>query len=300
MDTIDGMRVFATVMEAGSFSAAARRLGMSKALTSKYVAQLEERLGARLINRTTRRLNATEVGTAYYERCTRILGEIDELEEAVSNQHGAPRGVLRVAAARAFGEDMLVDAVAEFMALYPMIIVELVLDERRVDVVGEGFDLAIRLAVLEDSAMIARRIAAYPFVVCAAPEYLDKAGMPETPQALSQHDCIVNTAISPTGQWQFSIDGAPASVTVRARATVNTARATATLVRRGVGIGVCLFSTVRDDLAAGRVVRLFRQNDAYDRSVYALYPHGRHLSAKVRLFVDHLMETFKDLRGPAV
>jgi len=300
MDTIDGMRVFAAVMETGSFSAAARRLGMSKALTSKYVAQLEERLGARLINRTTRRLNATEVGTAYYERCTRILGEIDELEEAVSNQHGAPRGVLRVAAARAFGEDMLVDAIADFMARYPEIVVDLVLDERQVDVVGEGFDLAIRLAALEDSAMIARRIAAYPFIVCAAPEYLAAAGTPATPRALVRHDCIVNAAISPTGQWQFKIDGASVSVTVRARATVNTARATATLVRRGLGVGVCLYSTVREDLAAGRLVRLFGQHDAYDRSVYALYPHSRHLSAKVRLFVDHLMETFKELRGPEV
>jgi len=296
MDTIDGMRVFAAVIEAGGFSAAARRLGMSKALTSKYVAQLEERLGARLINRTTRRLNATEVGTAYYDRCIRILGEIDELEEAVANQHGAPRGLLRVAAARAFGEDMLVDAVADFMTAFPDITVELMLDERQVDIVGEGFDMAVRLAALEDSAMIARRIAAYPFVVCASPEFLSRAGTPSTPQALSRADCIVNAAISPTGQWQFVLNGEPASVTVRARATVNTARATATLVRRGLGIGVCLYSTVREDLAAGRVVRLFKENEAYDRSVYALYPHGRHLSAKVRLFVDHLVETFRGYR----
>ncbi len=299
MDTIDGMRVFAAVIETGSFSAAARRLGLSKALTSKYVGQLEERLGARLINRTTRRQAVTEVGGAYYERCKRILGEIDELEEAVANQHGAPRGLLRVASSRAFGEDMLVDAVADFMTQHPGITVELFLDERQVDIVGEGFDVAVRLAALEDSAMIARRIAAYPFLVCAAPEYLDRAGTPETPQDLAGHDCIVNAAISPTAQWQFSVSGVPVSVGVRARATVNTAGAVAALVRRGLGIGVCLYSTVRADLETGRMVRLLAPFEAYDRSVYALYPHGRHLSAKVRLFVDYLMETFRDLREPA-
>jgi len=191
---------------------------------------------------------------------------------------------------------MLVDAVADFMSAYPEITVELVLNERQVDIVGEGFDIAVRLAALEDSAMIARRIAAYPFVVCASPDFLARAGTPATPQELSRTDCIVNAAISPTGQWQFVLNGEPASVTVRARATVNTARATATLVRRGLGIGVCLYSTVREDLAAGRVVRLFKENEAYDRSVYALYPHGRHLSAKVRLFVDHLVETFRGFR----
>jgi DNA-binding transcriptional LysR family regulator len=296
MDTIDGMRVFAAVVEARSFSAAARTLGISTALASKYVGQLEERLGARLLNRTTRKSSPTEVGSAYYERCTKIISEFDELEQAVNDQHAAPRGVLRVSGPRAFGEDGLVPAVASFMTRYPAITVELLLEERMVDIVAEGFDLAIRVGALEDSSMIARRITDFPYYVCASPDYLAAAGMPETPADLSDHQCVVNTAISPTGQWRFMIDGQERQVTVPARARVNTAPSTATLVRAGLGLGVCLISTVRDDLEAGRLVRVLQSFDAYDRSIYAMYPHARHLSGKVRVFVDHLLDSFQSHR----
>ena len=297
MDTIDGMRVFARVVELGSISAAARQLGISAALASKYIGQLEQRLAVRLLNRTTRTLSPTDVGRAYYAGCMPILSDFDDLVESVTFQQTAPSGVLRVAGSRAFGEDLLVAAVGEFLSQYPEIRVELTLDERMVDIIAEGFDLAIRVAKLGDSTMIARRLAAYPYFVCATPEYLTRAGTPQRPEDLADHTCIVNRAVTPTSQWAFRIDGRDALISVAGRADVNTARATATLVRDGHGIGLCLYSTVQEDLAAGRLIRLLREFEASDRNVYAVYPHSRLLSAKVRLFVEFLRQQFRYLRA---
>ncbi len=296
MDTIDGMRAFARVVETGSFTEAARRLGISTALASKYVRQLETRLGAQLLNRTTRSVSPTEVGRAYWDRCSRILSDFEELEDSVADQHGQPRGQLRIAGSRAFGEDMLVPAIGSFLEGYPEISVDLQLDERMVDIVAEGFDMAIRVGDLQDSSLIARRIAAYPYYICASPEYLAAHGEPNTPQDLLDHRCIINTGVTPTSQWQFQINGQTSHVTVPATVRVNTARATATLVKAGRGVGLCLYSTVIDDLESGRLVRVLRKFEAYDRSVYAVYPHSQHLSGKVRAFVEHLLTTFAEYR----
>lgn len=296
MDTLDGMRAFARVVENGSFTGGARALGLSTALASKYVRQLEDRLGARLLNRTTRSVQPTEVGQAYYERCQRLLLEFDDLEESIGEQQGMPRGLLRVAGPRAFGEDMMVSAVGSFLDTYPDISVELQLDERMVDIVTEGYDVAVRVGELPDSSLIARHIAMYPYYICAAPAYLQAHGTPQTPEELVGHRCVVNAAISPTNQWQFVMNGKKSQIAVPAQAKVNTARAVATLVRAGQGIGLCLHSTVSDDLESGRLVRLLRKFEAYDRNVYAVYPHSLHLSAKVRVFVDHLLETYAAYR----
>jgi molybdate transport repressor ModE-like protein len=296
MDTIDGMKAFAQVVETGSFTEAARRLGMSTALASKYVRQLETRLGAQLLNRTTRSVSPTEVGTAYWERCNRLIKEFEELEDSVSDQHGQPRGQLRIAGSRAFGEDLLVPAIATFLESYPEISIDLLLDERMIDLVAEGYDVAVRVGALTDSSLIARRIAAYPYFICASPAYLAAQGTPNTPRDLPGHRCIVNTGISPANQWHFAINGQKTQVTVPATVRVNTAQATATLVKAGQGIGLCLYSTVAADLASGALVRVLRQFEAYDRSVYAVYPHSRHLSGKVRAFVDHLLTTFAAAR----
>ncbi|MEQ8735150.1 MAG: LysR family transcriptional regulator [Rhodospirillaceae bacterium] len=292
MDTINGMRTFARVVDTGSFTEAASRLGISTALASKYVRQLESRLGVQLLNRTTRSVSPTEVGRAYWERCASLLKDFEELEESVGEQHGQPRGVLRVAGSRAFGEDLLVPAIGRFMTSYPEISLDLTLDERMIDIVSEGFDVAIRVADLADSSLIARRLMPYPYFICASSDYLAVHGTPTTPQDLLSHRCIINTGISPANQWQFSINGLTSQVTVPTTARVNTARATATLVKAGRGIGLCLYSTVEDDLATGKLVRLLRNFEAYDRTVYAVYPHSQHLSAKVRVFVDHLVEIF--------
>ena len=292
MDTLDGMKVFVRVVEEGGFTKAARRIGISPALASKYVGQLEERLGVRLLNRTTRRLSPTEVGQAYYSRCVPLLEDVEELEESVTRQHAEPRGVLRVAGPRAFGEEHLVAAVADFMVTYPQITVDLLLDERMVDIVAEGFDVAIRMAELKDSALIARRITDYSFFIGATPEYIERKGLPESPADLLQHDCILTTPVSPTAHWRFRMDGEMLSQPVRVRARVNTAQATETMIAAGAGIGFCRYSTRAADLKEGRLVQILSPYSAYDRNIYAVYPHSRHLSGKVRLFVDSLLTRF--------
>lgn len=295
MDTLVAMRVFANVVEAGSFSGAARRLGISNALASKYIARLEDRLNARLLNRTTRKVNTTEVGRAYYERCVDIIERVDELEDAVQLQTGTPRGHLRIAGPRIIGEEVLADCVNDFLTRHEHITVDLVLEERRVDIVAEGFDLALRIGSLADSSLIARRIAAYRYVLCAAPGYLDRAGRPRHPGDLAAHTCIVNAAISPDNRWEFVVEGKRTSITVKPRARVNAARAIQNMVVAGHGVGLCLLPTVEADIAAGRLERLLGDFEAYDRGVYIIYPHSRHLAAKVRTFVDHAAAWFKRL-----
>ncbi|MDG2244150.1 MAG: LysR substrate-binding domain-containing protein [Rhodospirillaceae bacterium] len=297
MDTIDGMKAFARVIESGSFTKAARRLGISTALASKYVRQLETRLGAQLLNRTTRSVRPTKVGQAYWERCNRILSEFDELEDSVADQHVRPRGQLRIAGSRAFGEDMLVPAIGVFMESHPEITVDLTLEERMVDIIAEGFDVAIRAGELADSSLIGRRIASCPYYICASPEYLTEHGTPNTPQDLVDHRCIINTGITPANDWQFSINGQKSQVTVPSTVRVNAARSTATLVKAGQGIGLCLHSAVKDDLESGALIRVLRKFEAYDQSVYAIYPKSHHLSGKVRAFVDHMLATFADYRA---
>jgi DNA-binding transcriptional LysR family regulator len=293
MDTLECMRVYARVVDAGSFSEAARRLGISKALASKYVGQLEQRLGVSLLNRTTRKLTPTELGTAYYARCARIVGEIEELEGSLHADHTTPRGHLRIAGPRILGEDTLVACVRAFLEQHPAVTVDLVLEERTVDIVAEGFDLAVRIGELADSRLIARRITWYRYVLCASPDYVASAGAPATPEALAGHACIVNSTISPTNQWQFMVDGKRRYVGVRPRIRVNCAHPVRALALAGYGIGLCLLPTVREDIAAGRLVRLLEPFEGYDRVVYAVHPHSRHVAAKVRAFLDHLVDHFR-------
>ena len=290
MDTLEAMRVFAAVAEQGSFSAAARQLGMSKALTSKKVAQLEEHLGVRLLNRTTRHVGLTETGAAYRERCTALVAEVDEAHDMVRSRHGAPRGTLKIAAPRAFGEDILIPALPSFMDTYPDITVDLTLDERRVDIISEGYDLAVRVDDMPDSSLIIRKVTDFPFLVCAAPDYLVTHQPLEHPNDIAAHTCIVLSSVNPTGHWNFIIDGEVGRIQAPARVRVNTARGVATLVRAGMGVGLCLWSTVEQDLSAGRLVRALEDYEFYDRSIYVAYPHSRHLSGKVRVFVDHLID----------
>ncbi len=295
MDTLVCMRVFSHVVERGSFTAAARNLGLSNALASKYVAHLEDRLDARLLNRTTRKVSPTQAGRAYYERCVGILERVDELEDAVQLQTHTPRGHLKIAGPRIMGEAVLAACVNDFLGKFDLVTVDLALEERTVDLVAEGFDLAVRIGKLADSSMIARRIADYRYVICASPDYLTDAGEPAHPTDLPGHTCIVNSVISPTNQWQFIFDGNRKSITVKPRARVNADAAIYNMVLSGRGVGLCLLPTVEADIASGRLVRLLQDYEAYDRSVYLVYPHSRHLATKVRAFVDHAADWFKRL-----
>ncbi len=296
MDLVQGMRSFVCAVEEGSLSAAARKLGLSPALTSKYLGELEARLGVRLMNRTTRALHLTDEGEAYFVRVKRILEDLDDLEAVVAARQSRPRGTLRVAGPEAFGVDCLSDAVADFVTHYPEVDIELDLHGRTVDLVSEGYDVAIRVSELKDSSFIARRVADYPYYVCASTKYLNERGAPEHPRDLAGHDCILTSPLSPTGQWQFMAEGKTIAQHVQARIRTNSARATAKWVRAGLGIGICLSSLVEEDLKAGRIKTVMEPYNAYHRSVWAVYPTSKHLSAKVRSFVDFLMEYFKDKR----
>jgi DNA-binding transcriptional LysR family regulator len=284
------MRIFARVVELESFSAAARRLGVSKALASKTVSQLEARLGARLLNRTTRRLHLTEVGRAYYRRALDILAEVEELEAAVRTEHIEPRGELRIAGPQTFGERHLVPLLDGFLHRYPEIRVNLHLTDRFLDLLEEGLDMAVRIGELADSSLIARRLCGCRTIVCASPGYLAHHGTPHHPDSLAEHQCVLDSNRRSPAQWQFRLDGQRRAVQVRGRVCVNSALAVRELVLRGHGIGLCPEFAVAADLGAGRLVALLERFEAYDVGIYAVYPYNRQLSGKVRALVEYLME----------
>ena len=288
MDTLTGMRTYTAVVITGSFTAAAEQLGISKALTSKYVGQLEEHLGVRLLNRTTRQLNMTEAGQAYYQRCRQLLDDIDELEAAVRDQQAAPQGRLTIAASTTFGEVHLTRAVAEYLKEQPGVSVNLVLADRYVNIVDEGFDLAIRIGKLADSSLIARRLAPARVVACAAPEYLKRAGIPKHPRDLQSHSCVLDTNFRTVENWPFQEKGQPVHVKVNGRFRANNALAVREMVLAAQGIALCPSYVVDDDLQTSRLHVVLEDYEVFDYGIYAVYPHNRHLAAKVRSFVDFL------------
>ncbi|MCG8508300.1 MAG: LysR family transcriptional regulator [Rhodospirillales bacterium] len=292
MDSLSAISLFVRIAETGSFSNAARELGISKSSASKKMTALEERLGARLINRTTRRLSLTEVGMAFNERAQRILAELEEAEQAVTHLVAEPRGTLRVSAPVTFGTGPLATALADFMTEYPELAVSLDLSDRRVDLVGEGYDVAIRVAELADSSLIARKIARVRRVVCASPDYWKRYGVPDAPRDLKHHNCLVYTFLETPSEWQFQKDGK--GQTVRVRGTFHANNGAAIRAAATAGLGVCQSPTfiVGDDLRDGRLVTALDDFEDKSLAVYAVYPHRHHLSAKVRVFVDFLAEHF--------
>jgi DNA-binding transcriptional LysR family regulator len=292
MDVFTGMRTYAAVVAAGSFTGAAERLGLSRALTSKYVGQLEEHLGVRLLNGTTRRLNVTEVGQAYYQRCRQLLDDMDELEAAVRQQQEAPQGHLIVAAPTTFGEMYLTRAVADYLQVQPGVSVELVLADRFVNIVDEGFDLAVRIGKLADSSLISRRLAPARIALCASPDYLNSAGVPAHPRELEALHCVIDTNIQDPEQWPFQEQGQSFRVKVNGRFRVNNALAVREMLLAGQGIGLCPFYVIEEDVRAGRLQVMLQEYEAMDYGIYAVYPHNRHLAAKVRTFVDYLADHF--------
>ena len=294
MDTVAAMIVFAKVVEANSFSEAARRLGQSKSAISKQVAGLEDRLGARLLNRTTRRLSLTEVGAALYERCARIATEVEAAEQIVTHLHAAPRGTLRVNAPMSFGHLHLAPTIPAFLDRYPEVTIDLTLNDRFVDLIDEGYDLAIRIARLTDSSLVARKLAPARLVLCAAPSYVARRGAPLAPNDLQGHECIIYAQQTLLDQWQFlDGEGHRSTVGVRGRLQSNNGDAIRAALLAGAGIGRLPTFLVGPDICDGRLVRLLPDYDSvFDGGVYAIYPHSRHLSPKVRAFVDFLVESY--------
>ena len=292
MDLLAGMAVFARVVEARGFSAAARDLGMSKSAVSKQVTRLEDRLGARLLNRTTRRLSLTAAGAAFHEHCQRMLAEAEAAERAVTQLQVEPRGVLKLNAPMSFGVLHLAPALPDFMRRYPELTLDLALSDRVVDLIDEGYDLAVRIGRLADSSLVARRLAPSRRVVCGAPAYFERHGRPLRPEDLRRHNCLLYTYMTSGDEWRYHGPDGEGAVKLTGTLRANNGEVLRDALLAGLGVAPMPTFMVGHDLAAGRLVTVLSEYADLDTSVYAVWPHSRHLSTKVRVFVDFLAERF--------
>ncbi|KQP77455.1 LysR family transcriptional regulator [Methylobacterium sp. Leaf117] len=296
MDRLTSLVVFGRVVEGGGFSAAARRLNMSVTMVSKHVQALEDRLGARLLNRTTRKVSLTEIGQAYYERSGQILAELDEADRIAGALHATPRGQLRLHVAGHIS-NFMAPVLREYLALYPAVTVDLTVGDRMVDLIEDGYDLAIRATPPPDSGLIVRKLTPWRHVLTCAPAYLDNHPAPVQLSDLAHHNCL-RYAFYPYGdEWRFETeDGKTASIKVVGNLVSNSAPLLRKLTLDGGGIFLAPMFLVGQDLEIGSLVRLLPQHRPVEFAINAIYPHRRYLSTKVRSFLDLLAERFADHR----
>ena len=287
MDRLDEINAFTAVAEARSFTQGARRLGVSGAQVSKLVARLENRLGARLLNRTTRDVSLTDTGRAYLERARELLEGFEALETSVRDTTG-PSGLLKISAPVSFGRGQLTPALLEFAAQCASVSIDVQFSDRIVNLVEEGFDVAVRIGHLTDSSLIARRLAEVRMVTCASPDYLARTGTPTTLSALVDHEAILDTNGRDPNLWRFGPHGDVHEVRVHGRLRFNGAEACVSAAREGFGLTRVPAFAAAEDLRAGRLQPLLCAFEPELIHVYAVYPHARHLAAKVRAFVDFL------------
>jgi len=286
IDNLTDLRIFNRIVATGSLSQAGRELNLSLAVVSKRLAALENRLGVRLINRTTRRLNATQEGLEFSERCQRILLDLEEAEAAVTTGRESPKGLLRVTAAVGFGRRRIAPAIVGFAERYPDILVDLDLTDRTVDLVDCGIDVAIRTGALQDSSLIARKLVGNYRVVVASPAYLARHGTPIVPDDLTRHQCLNFSALGDT--WSFIGPNGPFQIRVATRLKTNDGEVGHEWALAGGGLVMKSIWDVGDDIKTGRLVRVLADWPSPAAAIHALYPTSRHLSAKVRSFVDYL------------
>ena len=292
MDRIESMGIFAKVVAKQSFSGAARELRLSQAAVSKHVRALEDWLGVQLLNRTTRRLNVTEIGSLVHERCERILDEIDEVQQSTSALQTAPRGVLRLAAPVSFGTTQLGPALADYLSRYPEVVVDATLDDRFVDLVEQGFDLALRVGTLNDSSLITRRLAPVRFVLCASRSYVKQNGAPRQPDDLSDHRCLFYSLRRTPGEWRFVGPEGEVAWRISGRFRSNNGNMLYEALLAGAGIGLAPTFVAGRDLAEGRLVSLMPDYRPVESALSAIYLPGKNLSAKVRSVIDFLADRF--------
>ncbi|WP_309891986.1 LysR family transcriptional regulator [Archangium sp.] len=299
---LNELLVFARVVQAGSFTAAARELRMPKSTVSRKVSELEARIGAQLLQRTTRKLRLTDAGQTYYEHCARIVAEAEEAELAVTRMQSAPQGLLRVTTPLTFS--FLGPLIAEFMKRFPDVQLELVCTDRTVDLMKEGFDLAVRAGRLADSSLMARKLGDLERIVVAAPSYLKARGAPKSPRDLEKHDCVLFGPQLERNAWTLHSGSKSVEVPVRARMAVNEPDMLCALTRAGSGISLLPLLPYAGDIAAGRLQHLLPDWRASGTPVHAVYPSTRHHSPKVMAFVDFLRERWpaaptRNERSPA-
>lgn len=283
---------FARVVEQESFTGAAGVLGITKSAVSKQVARLEEALGVRLLNRTTRRIQVTEAGSVFYERCRRIADEVEEARAAVTSMQTSPRGVLRVNAPVSYGLLHLGRMLPDFMAWYPDLKVDLSLSDRKIDLLEEGIDVAVRIGQLSDSSLIAKKITEFPRIVAASPAYWDRHGRPEKPADLIGHNCFVYTYLLQGDQWMFVDPGSneKISITVTGNLTANNGDAMLQAAERGLGVYWMPSFFVDRQFDDGVLEEVLQDYRADPIGLYAIFPHSRHLPTKTRAFIDFLVE----------
>jgi DNA-binding transcriptional LysR family regulator len=298
-DQIVSMIYFARVVEARSFTAAAARLGVSKSLVSERVSALEEQFQVRLLNRTTRKLSLTPEGHAVYQQCTLLLAAAEEALETVDSAGGSPSGTLRVEGPTAFVEQHLLEPVARYLERYENARVELLTRDRRSDLVAEGIDLALRISPeLADSSLIAKKLGSDRTVLCAAPSYLERKGVPESADDILQHDCVIYSVLKVSHEWRFHGPGGElVTVPIIGRLAAESGALLLRAARNGLGLCVMPRFMIAADLASGRLRTVLDDTFAgHELGVYAIYPAARRPSAKVRAFVDVLVEYFGEPR----
>jgi DNA-binding transcriptional LysR family regulator len=292
MDKLTGMAVFAKVAEKQNFTAAARDLGVSKSAVSKQVQRLEDRLGVRLLNRTTRRLHLTESGQAFYERARRVVEEAEEAEFAVTRLHAEPRGTLRINAPMTFGLRHLAPLIPQFIKQYPDLGIDIAFNDRQVDLIEEGFDVGIRIADLTDSSLIARKLAPCRMSVVATPEFWDRNGRPSHPNQLADYECLMYQHLRTRREWRFDGPNGLISVPVHGRLRGDNGEALLEMAKAGLGAYLCPTFMSGELIASGTLEAVLDDFIRTNVSVYAIWPHNRHLSAKVRTFVDFLIDQY--------
>jgi DNA-binding transcriptional LysR family regulator len=286
------MIIFSHVVNEQSFSAAARKLGVTKSSVSKAVAKLEHALGASLLNRSTRHLSLTEVGAGFYDYCTRISNEADEAHQMIESLNAQPRGVLKVAASVAFGTLHIAPAIGEFMRRYPQMDIDMTITDRVVDLTEEGYDVVICVTRELPLSLVARKLAPIRRKLCATPEYFEEYGEPTIPQELVKHNCLDYIHSGDKGLWRFNGPGGPVSVPVSGRLRINDDEALSQVVLGGFGLALLPTFIIGKDLQAKRLKSVLSEYIPVEQHVYALYLPKRNLPLKIRVLIDFLSERF--------
>ena len=292
MEDLQRMAIFACVVETKSFSEAARKLGLSKSLVSKEITRLEKNLGSRLLNRTTRAMSLTEAGALFYDHCARIVEELEQAKLAVGHFNSAPRGLLRISASVAFGTLHIAPALPDFLARYPEVRIDMVIGDRFVDLADEGFDVAVRITREPAPNLVARRLAPVNRKIVATPGYFERHGVPTVPEDLARHNCLTYTHISPLGNWVLRGPRGDIAVPTAGNLRLNDDEALSAAVLGGLGVALLPTFIIGRDLHEGRLQAVMSDYVPSERHIHAIYLPNRHLPAKVRAFIDFLLERF--------
>lgn len=294
MDTLESMAIFVRVVERGSFSAVAREIGLSQPTISKQISTLEKRLGGRLFARSTRQLSMTDEGQRYYQQCREILAAVENAEHTFHTGQERIAGSLRVGSSGSFGRVQIASRLSGFLELYPEVSVDLQLNDENVDLVSAGIDVAVRIGELKDSGLIARQIGLTRRRVFAAPNYLERYGVPSTPMDLTDHNCLVFNQLEHFASWRFEHNGRWSSVQVSGNVRSNNSEAVRQMVLNGLGVSLSPLWLFRQDLREGRVVELLESYSPVSLPIHAVTPPDRRQSARVRAFTDYLRDAFAE------